>query len=84
VELLNLIDATYRSELRDINEINFARFEARLEQRMDALRSELKSDMAELKAELIGTLERRLGEQTRWLFAAWAALLVPIIGLWFR
>jgi hypothetical protein len=87
VELLNLIDATYRSELKEVNEINFARFEAKLEQRLGELRSELKSDMAQLKtdmAELKATLERRLGEQTRWLFAAWAALLIPIIGLWFR
>ena len=29
-------------------------------------------------------LEQRLAQQTRWLFGAWAALLVPIIGLWFR
>jgi hypothetical protein len=87
VGLLNLIDSTYRSELKEINEINFARFEAKLEQRIDSLRSELKSDMAELKADMAGlkaTLEQRLGEQTRWYFVAWAALLIPIIGLWFR
>jgi hypothetical protein len=33
---------------------------------------------------LENTLERRFGEQTRWMFAAWAALLIPIIGLWFQ
>ena len=80
VELLNVIDATYRGELKEINEINFARFEAKLEQRIDGLRAELKADLAGLNA----TLERRLGEQTRWLFMAWAALLIPVIGLWFR
>ena len=80
VGLLNLIDASYRSELRDINEVNFARFDAKLEQRVDQLRSELKAQMSELKA----VLEQRLGEQTRWMFVAWSALLVPIIGLWFR
>jgi len=26
----------------------------------------------------------RLGEQTRWLFVAWASLLIPIMGLWIR
>jgi hypothetical protein len=30
------------------------------------------------------TLERRLAEQTRWRFGAWAALPIPIIGLWLR
>lgn len=29
-------------------------------------------------------LERRLGEQTRWQFLAWASLLIPIVGLWMR
>ena len=40
VEWFNLIDSTYRGELREINEINFARFEAKLEQRI--LESELR------------------------------------------
>ncbi len=29
-------------------------------------------------------LERRLGEQTRWLFAAWAVVLASVIGLYLR
>jgi hypothetical protein len=29
-------------------------------------------------------MERRFGEQARWMFAAWASLLIPIIGLWIR
>ena len=73
VGLLNLIDSTYRSELRESNEANWIRFEAKLE-----------SEMAKLEARLEATLERRLGEQTRWMFVAWSALLIPIIGLWFR
>ena len=28
--------------------------------------------------------DRRLGEQTRWLFGAWAIVLASVIGLWFR
>ena len=42
VDWFNQVDATYRSELRETNELNFARFEARLNQ-----------GLAELKAELI-------------------------------
>ena len=42
------MDATYRGELRELNELNFARFDARLEQRV-----------TEVKAAL-GTLESRL------------------------
>jgi hypothetical protein len=33
VEWFNQVDSTYRSDLREINESNFARFDAKLEQR---------------------------------------------------
>jgi hypothetical protein len=91
VDWFNAVDATYRSDLRELNELNFARFDARLEQRMAALEARLGERMAALEArvdvriaELHALLERRLGEQTRWLFVAWASLLIPIIGLWMR
>ena len=32
---------TYRSELREMNELNYARFEARLDQRIAEVRAEL-------------------------------------------
>ena len=34
VDWLNKVDAAYRSELRELNELNFARFDAKVEQRM--------------------------------------------------
>jgi hypothetical protein len=37
VEWFNAVDATYRSDLRDINELNFRRFDAEFEQRLAAL-----------------------------------------------
>src|SRR2546430_2360290 len=33
VEWFNQVEATYRGELRELNELNFARFDAKLEQR---------------------------------------------------
>jgi hypothetical protein len=36
------------------------------------------------RAQSIEDLERRLGEQTRWLLGVLVALLIPIIGMWFR
>jgi len=82
-----LIDSTYRSELRDTNDANWARFEAKLEAEIGQVRAEFaqfKGEMRADMAELRETVERRLGEHTRWMFVAWTALLVPIIGLWFR
>ena len=41
VNWLNQVDATYRSDLRELNEVNFARFDAKLGQRIAELKSEL-------------------------------------------
>lgn len=80
VDWFNQVDATYRADLRELNELNFARFDAKLEQRIAYLDAKIEQRLALLEAKL----ERRLGEQTRWLFVAWASLLIPIIGLWMR
>jgi hypothetical protein len=91
VDWFNQVDATYRADLRELNELNFVRFDAKLEQRIAELGAKLdaKIDRVDIKidrvaAELTATLERRLGEQTRWLFVAWVSSLIPIIGLWIR
>ena len=41
VDWFNAVDFTYRNDLRELNELNFARFEAKLDQRMAELRTEL-------------------------------------------
>jgi len=41
VEWFNNVDATYRNDLREINELNFAKFDAKQEQRLAELKSEL-------------------------------------------
>jgi hypothetical protein len=102
VEWFNAVDATYRAELRELNEVNFARFEAKLEQRVAELRAEIQSGLFGMEARLQATearlsaridslemrlekhLEKRLTEHLRWQFVTWAALMVPILGLWFR
>src|SRR3990172_5451435 len=91
----NQVNASYRSEFKDLFEVHFSRFDARLEQRWAQLDAKLEQRLAEVRAELDAkidrlaaelrvTLERRLGEQTRWLFGAWAIVLASVIGLWFR
>ena len=41
VEWFNAVDATYRSDLREVNELNFARFDAKQEQRLAELKTDL-------------------------------------------
>lgn len=41
VDWFNAVDLTYRTDLRELNELNFARFDAKLEQRLADLRADL-------------------------------------------
>ena len=52
VEWFNKVDETYRTELRELNELNYARFDAKLEQRIAELRSDLRSEIADLGSSL--------------------------------
>jgi hypothetical protein len=52
VDWFNAVDSTYRADLRELNELNFARFDAKLEQRLAELRAELRQELAELRAAL--------------------------------
>ena len=52
VEWFNQVDLTYRSDLRDLNESNFARFDAKLEQRVAELRAEMQEGFARADAKL--------------------------------
>ncbi len=41
VDWFNAVDATYRADLRQLNEANFARFDAKLDQRLAELKADL-------------------------------------------
>jgi ABC-type phosphate transport system auxiliary subunit len=63
VEWFNQVDLTYRTELRDLNEVNFARFDAKLEQRVAELRAEFREGFVQLDAKLeqqVARLDGRL------------------------
>ena len=69
VDLLNLIDSTYKSELRDANDANWARFETKLHAEIHALRA----DQQTLKAELQGALKDLRSDLLMWMFIYWTA-----------
>lgn len=97
VDWFNLVDSTYRSELKEINELNFARFDAKLDQRLSQLDTKWEQRLTQLDskweqriskleakletglADVRTYLQLELKEQTRYLFLAWATLLVAIL-----
>jgi hypothetical protein len=70
VDWFNKVDATYRTELRELNDLNFGRFDTKLgglqsylEGRMAALEKQLEARMAALESRLearMAVLESRL------------------------
>ncbi|MBI4503218.1 MAG: hypothetical protein HY700_18935 [Gemmatimonadetes bacterium] len=86
------MDTTYRSDLRELNEMNFARFDAKLEQRiakvkadlrqeMAGLRTEMRAGFANLRGDVKASAQELKADLLKWMFGAWATLLGAIIAL---
>ena len=65
VNWFNAVDATYRADLRDLNEVNFARFDAKLEQRL----AELRVELHQMKVDLV-----------KWMFGFWVPTALALVG----
>jgi len=81
VEWFNMVDATYRADLRELNDANFARFDAKLEQRLAQFESKLEQRMAGLETKLeqrMAGLETKL---VRWMFVFWIGQAATTVGL---
>ena len=76
---LNQMDTTYRTDLRELNELNFARFDAKLDQRVAELRAELRQEVAVLKE----AIANQRADLRKWMFVFWAGTVVPLAGLMF-
>ena len=85
VDWFNAVDLTYRADLRELNELNFARFDAKLEQRLAQLRAELLTalgtEIAGLRGEVRAGLEQVRADLLRWMFGFWVSTLIGIAGL---
>jgi hypothetical protein len=93
VDWFNAVDATYRSDLRDLNETNFARFDAKLEQRFAQFESKVDQRFAltdaridALKVDLEAKMGQRFSEQretlTGQLSAFESRMTRWMVGLW--
>jgi len=70
VNWMNQVDATYRGEFRDLFEVHFARFDAKLEQRAAQLESKFETKLEQVKTELL-----------RWNFLIWIGTLGTVVAL---
>ena len=84
VEWFNLVDATYKSDLREMNEASFARFDAKLEQRLAEFRAQFG---AEIRVEMysgFSRLEKAIADaradMIRWSFVFWVGTVIAVGG----
>ena len=85
VDWFNAVDATYKTDLRDLIEVQAQRFDARLEQRLAETRADLRSEIGQVRTE-IGQVRAEMGvgfaqvrtdmanlraELIKWMFLFW-------------
>jgi len=87
VEWFNQVDATYRGDLRELNELNFGRFDAKLEQRVAELDAKIEQRYAQLDAKVdqrMAELRKDLADMksdlVRWMFMFWAPTALGVVG----
>ncbi len=87
VDWFNQVDATYRSELRDLNELNFARFDAKLEQRIAEVRADIavlhgkvESQVDALNSKIDTQAESLRAELIKWMFLFWLGTVATMLG----
>jgi len=84
VNWFNQVDDTYRTDLRDLNELNFSRFDAKLEQRLAELDSKWGGRWTQLDAKLEQRLAEVKSDLVKWMFAFWAPTALGVVSLLLR
>ncbi len=69
VTWFNTVDATYKADLKELIDLNFARFDAKLEQRF---------------AQADAKLEQAQTTTLKWMFALWAPTALGVLNLLLR
>lgn len=90
VDWFNAVDATYRSDLRETNELNFARFMGSVDQRFAELDGRLEKRFAEVDvrfARLSAKMESQFADlradMLKWMFVYWTGTMLALAGFVF-
>ena len=88
VEWFNAVDTDYRQDLKDLNDANWGRVDARiaavesgLSGRMDALESRFQGRMDALESRVDAKLEGLKSELLRWMFLFWVGTMGTVLAI---
>lgn len=74
------MDTTYRADLRELNELNFARFDAKLEQRLAQHKGEVVAGLEKLGGDTTAAIAQAQSATVRWMFTFWVPTAVGIVA----
>jgi hypothetical protein len=81
VDWFNAVDATYKADLKETNELNWERFKATLHEEISSLRGELRGDMSSLRGDLRSEMKAMQADLMKWMFLYWSGTVAAIIGM---
>lgn len=84
VDWFNAVDSTYQMQLKEVNDLNWARMQTRFEAydaRMGAFEAKITGRMDAFDGKIEARLERLRREMVFWMFGFWSATVIPIIGV---
>ena len=95
MDWFNQVDETYRTDLRDLNELNFSRFDAKLEQRLAEADAKWERRFAEwdtkwegriaaLRIEMSQAFATVKADLLKWMFGFWATTTLALAALLLR
>jgi hypothetical protein len=70
--MFNAVDATYRSDLQQTNELNFARFMTAVDQRFAEQNARFEKRFADLRTDMM-----------KWMFIYWSGTMLTLAGFVF-
>lgn len=70
VEWFNTLDATYKSDLRELNDLNWERFKAEMHSAIATSEGNLRAEIAKSRSDVI-----------KWMFVFWTGSVMTQIGL---
>ena len=72
VDWFNTVDATYRSDLKEINDANFSRFMSSVDQRFAEQNARFEKRFSELRTDVL-----------KWMFVYWTGTMLTLAGFVF-
>jgi hypothetical protein len=70
-----------RAAVREVADLYYARFEARLEKGLGEVRSDMDKGFVEVRSEMDSRLANQRADLIKWMFIFWVGTMVPLAGL---